>query len=323
MATLVFNCEHKYSNEINYPRIEIFHGDVKITAWKHHRYKDFFGRDCVDYLEKDAAYRDEEIPEWEALKNGNCSPNLAIDTWEYEAVDVESEEPYKPISIMRAFQHKELNEYHGQKFEDLLVKMFDIPSFEEMVNFVEKTNITRFVIKRNVTIYVTHVCNNVSGWCSYDVITTSFPHVDLMTVSWKDRWRWPWKRRCKGNPENYAKEIKLEVLNGDNGMHLIGWFGSIDDSYPMDGDVAESWLNGETINYSNLYLVPERVKEERLAIEERREAERRQLELNKMIDGYCDRCGSPRAQYIRDPFRGLATWLCPHCYSDEYEYDYD
>lgn len=320
MATLVFNCEHKYSKEINYPRIELFHGDVKITAWKHHRYKDFFGRDCVDYQEKDAAYRDEVIPEWDELKNGNCSPNLAIDSWEYEAVDIESEEPYKPLFINRDFLHKDKNEGN---FEKLLVKMFDIPSFEEMIAFVEKTNITRFVIKSNVRLYITRISNNVHGIGSYDVITTSFPHTDLMKIKWKDRYEYPWPRKCKGNPENYAKEINLEVLNGDNGMHLLGWFGGIDDTYPMDKDKAESWLNGETINYSDLYLVPERVKEERRAIKEREEARKREIELNKMKDGYCDRCGSKNAYFISDPFTGIRGWLCLSCYRDEYDMYYD
>lgn len=319
MATLVFNCNRKYSKEVQYPRIEIFHGDnVDVSAWKHWRYTDIFGRDCVDYKERDKKYNIEIVPEWEELQKGNCPKNLEIDTWEYEVNDKDSEENYHPLSIDRKFIYRD---YNKGDFEELVVKIFDIPSFKEMIEFVEKTNITRFVIKKNVGIYITSIRQDACRFVSYDVLTTSMPQINPIKIRWTERFDYRWSRICKGDPSKYAKEITLAELNGENGLHIIGHFGDLSTAYPNCKDVTENWLNGETIDYSKPYLVPEYIKAQRKAEQERQEAYRRERELNKTKDGFCDRCGEPHAEFISDSYRGIHGWLCRDCYNDAYGWE--
>lgn len=309
MATLVFTCNKVFSNNIDYPRLLIYHGDnIKISAWKHHRYVDFSGRKCCDYREKDPKYPIIDVPSYSEMKDDNHPKNLEIETWAYDIEDTESEEKYKPLYIS----------YPSDEEYWKLSDMFEIPTFDELIKFVEKTNIYTFVVKSGIDLYVTLMSQNMhdSFTMTKCCLTIGKPHVKIEKRTWADRFTCHWKRICKGDPTRYKKEFNVEVLYGDNDMNYVGFFGPVTDTY---SDVDEQYNNYEPIRYSRPYLTPESVKEERRKAEEYRQQKLLEAEMNKLKDGYCDHCGCENAKFIQNPY-GYTGWLCPSCYRIEYCY---
>lgn len=322
MCTIVFTNNPSGCGLDGYHRLYIYHGNhVEVTAHKHLRYKDSFGRDCVDYRSFDSKEPQIDIPCYGDPLDGNLE-KLKHDSWEYRVYDPDSEDEYVPICIdnpeRRMHFMQAVIKFGCKNHNELLSKMFNIPDFNELIRYSKDTGIDTFVVARNIPIWLTCTEPNQFtrewGGRTY-VLTTSKPHTELMTWPWKDRFACKFPRVCKGDPMKYSKIYSVGVPVGDDGLCYTEADFCIDDGYPNCDNLVNDFNNHVPIDWGQPYKIPEKVKTRRAEKEKQKQIEKEKLELQKTLDGYCDECGAPNAEHIINPY-GFTGWLCYNCYKE-------
>lgn len=194
--------------------------------------------------------------------------------------------------------------------------------YKEMVAFMNKQNYDIIVVKNNVKIYIASL-DRKGYMCS---IFQGEPIEKCFLVSWKDRYKTAIRIDI---PNYYKKEIKHKYIGGTNGEIFERAY--FDFLWP-------NFFQIEPIKYKSIYDFPSiidydtlsclsieqkvLIKAKELEAEKKRERLIREREENRKKDGYCDKCGSPNASYVENPYMkemynmSVMQWLCNDCYDD-------
>lgn len=326
MCTLVFNC-NLYGNEVSNSRIEIYHSDKtevrvnKFLEYKQENGKTRYHTDCMDNK-----WGTKLLPDYEELKREGIT-YLPREGYKLTVVDEESGRRYLPLFISGSLYdcfYKNYEMFGCENSQELVCKTLGVETFATYAEFAKKTGLNRFVIKRNVDLYIKTTKQNVwhhtdSKWESLwdsSILTVGEPIKVIRQWNWKDRWQNIFKRVNCTDPTKYKKVFDIETFEGENGFALVGYFGDFSDFYP-ERICDEDYIAGKPIKLSTpSKYTPKEIEE----IQAKEEANRKyweQREKQKSLPGYCDHCGEPNAQYVNNPF-GESGWFCRDCYNDHY-----